>query len=212
MRSPDVTKTTRRCCGEDGAVLAEFALMSPFLVLILLGIVEFGTIYRNETTITGAIRNAARADAQMQNNPGGDFAAVTSFSASIGSADNLTIERLVIYEATSSSGAPSSSCKNNGTNNSGAGVSGSCNIYNAWQIANGTSANYQTGSGSCGSGKWDRFWCYDTRKAELAGGNSPPDYLGVYVKATYDSVTGIIPSGSLVVSDYTVTRVEPSIG
>ena len=46
----------RRLGGEEGAVIVEFALMAPLLVVLMLGIVEYGSILRNETTIAGAVR------------------------------------------------------------------------------------------------------------------------------------------------------------
>jgi Flp pilus assembly protein TadG len=51
-----VTKTPR----ERGAAIVEMAMVAPFLVLLLLGIVEFGWKFAEVTEIRHAARDAAR--------------------------------------------------------------------------------------------------------------------------------------------------------
>jgi Flp pilus assembly protein TadG len=46
---------------EDGAVIAEFALVMPMLVFLLFGMIEFGLVLFNKQVITNASREAARA-------------------------------------------------------------------------------------------------------------------------------------------------------
>jgi len=51
----------RRLWGDDrGAAAVEFALVFPLLVVLLFGIVEFGSIYNAQVMITGAAREGAR--------------------------------------------------------------------------------------------------------------------------------------------------------
>jgi Flp pilus assembly protein TadG len=51
----------RLVAGDDrGAVAVEFALIFPVLILILVGIVEFGSMYNAQLLVTGAAREAAR--------------------------------------------------------------------------------------------------------------------------------------------------------
>jgi Flp pilus assembly protein TadG len=45
---------------EDGAVAVEFALVLPILVVMLLGIMEFGLLYNAQITVTNAAREGAR--------------------------------------------------------------------------------------------------------------------------------------------------------
>jgi len=45
---------------EDGGALAEFAIMVPFLALMLAGVSEFGRYFQNYTTLAKATRNASR--------------------------------------------------------------------------------------------------------------------------------------------------------
>jgi Flp pilus assembly protein TadG len=68
---------------ERGAVAVEFALVLPILMMILLGIVEFGLSYSAQLTITNAAREGARTMA-IQNNAGSAVASV------IGAAPHLS--------------------------------------------------------------------------------------------------------------------------
>jgi Flp pilus assembly protein TadG len=50
----------RRLCGEDAAQLVEFALVLPMLLLVVLGIAEFGFIFQRYEVVTNAAREGAR--------------------------------------------------------------------------------------------------------------------------------------------------------
>jgi Flp pilus assembly protein TadG len=45
---------------ERGAAAVEFALLAPVLIMILLGIMEFGRAYNVQTTLTNAAREGVR--------------------------------------------------------------------------------------------------------------------------------------------------------
>lgn len=45
---------------ERGAVAVEFALLAPVLIMVLLGIMEFGRAYNVQTTLTNAAREGVR--------------------------------------------------------------------------------------------------------------------------------------------------------
>lgn len=46
---------------ERGAVAVEFAILAPILVMILLGIMEFGRAYNVQTSLSNAAREGVRA-------------------------------------------------------------------------------------------------------------------------------------------------------
>ena len=46
---------------EGGAVAVEFALLAPVLVMILLGLMEFGRAYTVQTSLTNAARESVRS-------------------------------------------------------------------------------------------------------------------------------------------------------
>jgi Flp pilus assembly protein TadG len=57
MNHPRRTRATR----ERGAAAVEFALVVPILLLLVLGIAEFGRAYNTSTTLSAAAREGARA-------------------------------------------------------------------------------------------------------------------------------------------------------
>ena len=50
----------RRLAREDGAELVEFALVFPLLLLVVLGIVDFGFLFQRYEVLTNAAREGAR--------------------------------------------------------------------------------------------------------------------------------------------------------
>jgi Flp pilus assembly protein TadG len=50
----------KRFCGDEAAQLVEFALVLPLLLLIVLGIAEFGFIFQRYEVVTNAAREGAR--------------------------------------------------------------------------------------------------------------------------------------------------------
>lgn len=55
-----VTRLLRRLRGDDAAQLVEFALVLPMLLLVVLGIAEFGFIFQRYEVVTNAAREGAR--------------------------------------------------------------------------------------------------------------------------------------------------------
>lgn len=73
-----MTKATER-----GAVAVEFALLAPVLVMLLLGITEFGRAYNTQLTLSNAAREGARVMA-IDNDPATATAAATRASSGLG--------------------------------------------------------------------------------------------------------------------------------
>jgi Flp pilus assembly protein TadG len=55
-----VKRKLRRWHSEDGSNLVEFALVLPMLLLVVLGIAEFGFIFQRVEVVTNAAREGAR--------------------------------------------------------------------------------------------------------------------------------------------------------
>lgn len=70
---------------EQGAVAIEFALLAPVLIMLLLGIMEFGRAYNVQTILTNAARDGVRVMAIDDD----QTAAVT---ATVNAADTLSPE------------------------------------------------------------------------------------------------------------------------
>jgi Flp pilus assembly protein TadG len=55
-----IKQFARRCGGERGAELVEFALTLPLLMFVLLGVIEFGFVFHEYEVVTNAAREGAR--------------------------------------------------------------------------------------------------------------------------------------------------------
>jgi Flp pilus assembly protein TadG len=72
-RSADTRSMGRRRERERGQALIEFALVMPLFLLLLLGIVQFGTVFRDYIALTDATRVGARtASVARSINPEGN--------------------------------------------------------------------------------------------------------------------------------------------
>jgi Flp pilus assembly protein TadG len=54
---------------QEGQALVEFALVLPFLLMIVLGIIQFGVLFHNYLTLTDAVRAGARQAAVSRTDP-----------------------------------------------------------------------------------------------------------------------------------------------
>lgn len=59
MRLRGIARRVRRK-GETGAALVEAAIVIPLLLLFVFGVVDFGAVYSNRTTLNQGVRDAAR--------------------------------------------------------------------------------------------------------------------------------------------------------
>lgn len=86
---------------ERGAIAVEFALLLPVLVILLIGIMEFGMFYSAQISVTAAAREAARVMA-IDHDPGAARMAARSASPVLDPA--LTNEQIAV-SATCTTGA-----------------------------------------------------------------------------------------------------------
>lgn len=66
---------------ERGAVAVEFAILAPVLIMILMGIMEFGRVYNTQATLTNAAREGVRVMALTNNQTSAKNAAMHAASA-----------------------------------------------------------------------------------------------------------------------------------
>ena len=88
---------SRRLGNERGASAVEFALIVPLLVLLVLGIAEFGHAFQVQGTLSAAAREGVRAMA-LQNDPVAARSAVQNAAASL--SPTITNAQIVIMPAT----------------------------------------------------------------------------------------------------------------
>ena len=83
---------------ENGQALVEYALILPVLLLLLLGIIEFGVVVFSYDTIANAAREGARYGAVRPGDPGGIEAAARRLTSGLDQA------RLQVNSTTAGSG------------------------------------------------------------------------------------------------------------
>ena len=182
---------------ERGAVLVEFALVAPVLLLLIFGAFEYGMFFKDYLTVSNTTRTGARVGSAAGSGADADYQILQAVKAAAtalpGGANS--IQQISIYRATSAGGGPSATCQ---TSSSSADK---CNTYTAAAFAQPVT------SFGCGAGSIDSVWCPTTRVDSQALG---PDYLGVWVKTTHGFVTKLFGS-SRTITDSVVMRVEPKM-
>lgn len=177
-------------------MLVEAALILPVMVLLLLGIMEFGLLFTSYSTTTAASRSGARlaatAYSQAPPNSAGQIAAAGQIAlataADLQVLNNAEPIGMAIYKVNPSStdGAPIGGFP-------GANMAGGCStdcIRFSWNSA--------TGEFVRTSGSWTN--------ADACG--VTVDSIGVYVEARHDYISGIL-GRTRNVSGHTVMRLEP---
>jgi hypothetical protein len=184
--------------------MVEMALVFPLLVLLVMGVFEFGMAWRSSLTVSNALRSGARAAANSGDNRLADYNAVLAVSSAMENIDNAEIDRIIIYRADDDDGAVPPSClSSSGGVNSG-GVA--CNVYSAEAIDELDVADFGTDEdGNCAAGSPDETWCPVTRESRQSVGS---DYVGVYVETDLTFQTGLFGDG-ITIEDETVMRIEP---
>jgi len=183
--------------GERGVAMVEMAIMTPFLALLVAGIVEYGTLWRDDLTVTSATRSAARVISNAGNGEGADFEGILSLRAALTSIDGVTVEGMMVYKATAADGEPDASCFLAGNPRS---ANGQCNYYSAAQIQSLTAGDFSACTGP------DASWCPTGRDVAQIGGT---DNVGVWVRITRPYFTGILPGDGVTITDFTVMSIEP---
>jgi Flp pilus assembly protein TadG len=196
---------------QRGAVAVEAALVTPFLVLLVLGIIEFSMVMRDYVAVTSASRSGARiASANGGAGPQVCDAGETGTECANTSAPELAklaanaiqtqgsalnkdqINYLLVYKANAKGypgtlsgwgSSPLTDCKN----------AGSCVAY-TWVKA---SDKFKYASVNGG-------WTSSTINACVSNSDS----VGVYVNSTHPYITGMFGT-SITISDRTVMRFEP---
>lgn len=82
---------TRRGPRDRGAAAVEFAFVVPLLLLLVIGIAEFGRAYHVQTSISGAAREGVRIMA-LQNSPSAARDAARTFAPQL----NLTDDQIAV--------------------------------------------------------------------------------------------------------------------
>jgi hypothetical protein len=203
----------RRLSGESGGAVVEAALVVPFLALVVLGLVEYGTAWTRQNLLIRSTQSSARTAATQATDRYADYNAIKSIEGSLAPLRNGAIERVVLYRSDKPDGGVPAACKDvtivDDLSAKGS-TAAACNIYSAAQVGNADAvlSHFGGGTAGCDGSAWDRFWCPTDRSR--GGDTSDPDYLGVYVKVAYSPLTGIAGSPDSIEADV-VYRLDPCI-
>lgn len=166
------------------------------MMVIVIGIVEFGLLYSSHSTTTASSRSGARVAATEYSQAGRSLPAQLAAAESIAAAvaadlkvlNNAEPVGMVIYrvDPNSTSGAPAGGFPSQGL---AGGCTSRCLRF-TWNPATQTMNHV--------SGSWT--------DARLCGVNI--DSIGVFVESNHDSITGLIGSDRFV-PGHTVMRLEP---
>ncbi|MEX0666055.1 MAG: TadE family protein [Acidimicrobiia bacterium] len=183
----------------------EAAIIAPLVLLLIYGVMETGYAFFGRLTVNNMSVVGARSGSGEANDVLADFAilqAVENGATGMGTND---ITMVVVYRATSPDDRVPAACKTASVTNT-SGTRG-CNRYVSGDLALDSDQFGCIGPPGPGT-KVDNFWCPTTRKTALQGANGPPDYIGVYVEAEHQNLTGIIGESFTFTTD-TVIRIEP---
>jgi hypothetical protein len=177
---------------EGGAALLETMLVAPVFFALVLGIFEFGLIYRDVLSVSDAAGNAARRGALIgpripASGANADFEIIREVRNSLGSIQVEWVERIVIFRAgpPGAGGAMAqvpTACK---TQDSIAGV---CNVYdpaNAFLAVDIGDNDYF----DCASGGRSCAWLPTSRRNGPT--TSDIDYLGVWIRVQRPYISGL---------------------
>lgn len=191
----------RRRRDERGAALVELVLVVPVLLLLVVGIAEFGLGWKDSLTVANAMRAGARVGSSAANGRTADYEILQSIRAATASLPDGTIEQVVVYRADGVDGEIPLTCAQ--------GTPGpTCNVYTEADLVR--PATDFAGTTTCTFGSPDQSWCPTDRLARQSGVGGPPDYLGVWIRVRHDFITNFF-GGSMQITDSAVMRLEPQL-
>lgn len=208
---------------DRGAVMIEAIIVLPLLVLLVLGISEFGFIFRSTITISATSRSAARVSSNVANARGADYETLNTIIASLGSSsiELADVEGVLIYNATGVDTVPSN-CLVGEVANGSSSTGLECNHYDGTDLAflannppavtapnfglnaDGTTADPL--ATTCNTGDIDYDFCPLLRNRTP---NPNTEYVGVWIQVRHKHTTGILPWTSITLEDKTVMGIEP---
>jgi hypothetical protein len=186
-----------------GATILEFALLMPFLLLLGLGTAEIGMGWVADDRVESASSQAARVAAVSGSRVEADRDVLVALAAALPPTELANLDRVVIFKPGTAGAVPANCIKPAGSSSEVGNAS--CNTYTG-ATARAADAASMTGFGG-GATAADRYWAPSTRNDALG---DPPDYIGVWLRTTYDSSLGGL-FGTITMTKSTVFRIQPDL-
>jgi hypothetical protein len=211
----------RRGRGDEGVSVLEAAMTAPVVFLLVLGVFEFGLVYRDYLSVGDAIGDAVQVGSVQGNKmvvpkdapPGAsvvtaDYSIVKAVREGTSGIPPEWIEKIVIYHVDfyertlPAMDLVPDSCRNGSSSNAGA----KCNVYPAfaafYAVQNDEIDYFDCANGGVRACGWDPITRNDGPVREDI------DYLGVYVKLDRELVTGMF-GDTFTLEQAQVLRLEP---
>jgi hypothetical protein len=204
----------RREAGERGVALIEAAIVLPLVVLIFLGLVEFGFAWRDVNRIERALQAGGRVASGIGRGRYADFEAIRAIDSALEGITGATLERIIVFEASGTDGRVPAACASMAIHpatmvaHGSAAAGARCNVYSRAQAGTQSPVGFPGTSTSCSSGSWDSFFCPPTNRTDTGLALT---YVGVYIRAEYEPFTSVIDGPTLSIERTTVYRVEPCV-
>ena len=193
----------RRFHGDDGSIIAESALLVPFFVLLLFGMLEFGGAFRDYLTLSNGVTTGARQAAIQGNNASADWNIILAVKDAMRAMPQSQIKRIVIFQAASATATlDPTKCK------VASSVADKCNVYTTTSsptpLSGVTAAATMPSSWSDCTGPTVGY-CPTARSVKATS----PEYVGVFVEIVHPWVTGLFGQ-TLTMTQTSITRIEPT--
>ena len=191
---------TSRDNRDRGATLIEAAVVLPVLLLVVIGIMEFGLAFKDYLTVSYLSREGARIAALAGDSNTADCDILTGLGALIAPGDLARLDEIQIYKANASTGAQGGS-------------------YNVAEYSGNDATTCVAPIGADPTDGWNISYVgsgYNPLSRNVAvsktTGGAALDIIGVRVILTRNWVTGFGPfSGSMTIDEATITRMEPEV-
>lgn len=176
-----------RTRNERGAALAEAALVTPFVLLMIFAVIWAALLFRTYLTVSHGAASGARAASISGNAFDADYAIIKAIKPSLSAVNKNAVNRIIVYPATSYGSSPSADCLATGAG---------CNVYKASDLDR---AQPLTTDDWPGDGNFPAT-------SRIASG-ATPQLVGVYVEIKPGASSLLLPAPKAV-SSHKVLRLE----
>lgn len=188
--------TRRRLTGDSGVALLEAALLTPVFMVLVIGMLEYGLVYRDYLSLNSATSSGARSLAIFGNDSMADYNLLQALKKDLSAIPESSITKIAVFKADSGTDTTTwASCKY------GSSITNRCNVY----IPADWNRNKTLYFGCTPPGAIDKYWCPTSRKTAVA---DPPDYGGVYIRVVHPYISKLFGS-SVTMESFVITRLEP---
>jgi hypothetical protein len=179
----------RRARGEKGAVAIEAAILTPLILLILFGIIEFGMLFKDWLAVTSSVRAGTRmASAEPRITTFAQDAA-DQVAKEATALDMGNVQELWVYKAQTSG------------SNAGYPVGGD-SAFSGCTVC----LKFHWNPGTKKFVAYSNTWSAMTQNA--CQGDAAHDSIGLYLKIVHPGVTGLI-FGNMTIKEHSVMSLEP---